>query len=61
MNDTKRYGRCSDVGCDVESCVYNENGCSCTAEHINVDGKRAHATCDTCCSTFKEKSGCANC
>ena len=53
MNDTKRYGKCSDVGCDAESCVYNENGCCCTAEHINVDGKRSHSTCETCCSTFK--------
>lgn len=57
MSDTKRYGK-SEIGCDAEHCVYNEDGEICFADHIKVDGKRAQCTGETCCSTFKPKSCC---
>lgn len=59
MNDTKKYGgNCRSVGCDAENCAYNEDGCTCCAEHIKVDGKKAQRTGETCCSTFEPRSCC---
>ncbi len=56
MSDTKRYGKCQgSVGCDAANCVYNEDGCTCCADHIKVDGRCAQCTGETCCSTFKAK------
>ena len=41
-----------------ENCAYNEQGRSCSASHIKVDGKRAQCTGETSCSTFKQKNCC---
>ncbi len=57
MNDGKSKCACT-IGCDAENCAYNKDGCTCTAEHIRVDGKRAHCTNETCCQTFEEKPCC---
>ncbi len=55
MNETKKQAT---IGCDAENCLYNEQGRSCTAGHIKVDGKRAQCTGETSCSTFKQKHCC---
>ena len=55
MNETKKN---PSIGCDAENCLYNEQGHSCTASHIKVDGKRAQCTGETSCPTFKQKHCC---
>lgn len=57
MSDTKKYeGKvCTPIGCNAEHCTYNENGCDCVAEHINVTGRSAQSTGETSCATFKPK------
>ena len=55
MNENKRHmGTAATIGCDA----YNEQGRSCTAAHIKVDGKRAQCTGETSCTTFKQKGCC---
>ncbi|HIR54396.1 MAG TPA: DUF1540 domain-containing protein [Candidatus Scatomorpha intestinigallinarum] len=51
-------GTAATIGCDAENCAYNEQGRSCTAAHIKVDGKRAQCTGETSCTTFKQKGCC---
>ena len=48
---------CADqsIGCSVTNCTYNENGCTCVAQHINVNNDRATTQAETYCSTFKSK------
>ncbi len=53
MSDSKKRGAV--IGCDAENCEFNEHGASCTASRIRVDGRAAHTTGETCCSTFREK------
>ena len=55
MNETKKQAT---IGCDAENCAFNEQGRSCSASHIKVDGKRAQCTGETSCSTFKQKNCC---
>lgn len=54
MSD-KRRGTA--IGCDVETCEFNEHGTGCSAQHIKVDGKSAQTTDGTRCSTFKARGG----
>lgn len=54
MSD-KRRGTA--IGCDVETCEFNEHGTGCSAQHIKVDGKAAQTTDGTRCSTFKARGG----
>lgn len=57
MNDTKRYdSKRNSVNCSAKNCAYNPDGYSCSAEHIDVSGKSAECTGETCCDTFKRKS-----
>ena len=53
MSERKKRGAV--IGCDAENCEFNEHGASCTASRIRVDGRAAHTTGETCCSTFREK------
>ena len=58
-NENKRNrGTAATIGCDAENGAYNEQGRSCTAAHIKVDGKRAKGTGETSCTTFKQKGCC---
>ena len=44
------------VGCDVTSCKYNDTMYHrCSAEHINVQGEKAHTMGETFCQTFSAK------
>ncbi len=54
MADNKKRAA---IGCDAENCEYNEHGSACGAERIRVDGRTAHTTGETSCSTFKPKDG----
>ncbi len=57
MNDTKRYeSKRSHIGCNAKNCAYNPDGCSCVADHIDVSGRSAECTGETCCDTFKKRS-----
>lgn len=59
MNENKRHmGTAATIGCDAENCAYNEQGRTCSASHIKVDGKRAQCTGETSCTTFKQKGCC---
>lgn len=53
------HGKCCDtiqgVGCDVETCVYNSDGKSCRAGHIQVQNDRARSKGETFCDTFTQK------
>ena len=57
-NRRNNNGKGATIGCDAENCLYNEQGHSCTAAHIKVDGKRAQCTGETSCTTFKQKHCC---
>lgn len=41
------------VHCDVSNCIYNEQGCKCCADKINVGPEHADNPSETVCSTFK--------
>ena len=59
MNETRKHtGTSATIGCDAENCAYNEQGRTCSASHIKVDGKRAQCTGETRCTTFKQKGCC---
>ena len=49
-------GANSGVQCDAEKCVYNRNGCQCTASTIKVGTQGACSSWETECDTFKPKS-----
>ncbi|MEA4832051.1 MAG: DUF1540 domain-containing protein [Oscillospiraceae bacterium] len=53
-NDISRHIK--GISCDVNNCSYNEDGCYCTAEKINVGPYSAQCSTETVCSTFKPKS-----
>lgn len=55
MSDNKKNSCKTAIGCDAANCEYNEHGTGCIADHIRVDGRNAHSTGETCCSTFKQK------
>lgn len=56
MNDTRRYeSKHNNIGCNAKNCVYNPDGTSCSAAHIEVAGKTAECTGETCCDTFRQK------
>ena len=40
--------------CGVQSCAANREGCCCRPE-IHVEGPRARASRETCCSSFQEE------
>lgn len=44
------------LDCSVENCVYNKRECCCRGE-IEVDGRDARVTEDTCCKSFEEQRG----
>lgn len=45
----------SNLNCKSSKCIYNHSGL-CNADYINVSGKYAHSSNETCCNTFKEGS-----
>lgn len=54
----KTTGTDQSIGCSVTNCTYNEGGCTCVAQHINVNNDRATTQAETYCSTFKSKGNC---
>lgn len=46
--------RPTNVSCEAEKCVYNENHL-CSADQIGISGNNAHATEETQCATFKSR------
>ena len=42
------------LDCTVTGCVYNADKCCCKGD-IQVEGKNAERTEDTCCGSFKER------
>lgn len=52
MNNSNNPG----ISCSVQQCAYNENGCKCTANKIEVgSSKTCCSSCDTECVTFKAR------
>jgi hypothetical protein len=43
----------SGVHCDVSNCIYNEQGCKCCADKIDVGPEHADNSSETVCSTFQ--------
>lgn len=56
MTENKNRSCKTVIGCDAANCEYNEHGTGCNADRIKVDGRTAHTTGETCCSTFKQRS-----
>lgn len=48
------------LSCSAMNCVYNEDS-YCNKGDIQVDGTQAQEACETCCSSFKEKTGNCGC
>ncbi len=44
-----------ELKCTVETCAHNKQ-CCCELNRISVDGKKAMASRDTCCNSFKDQS-----
>ena len=42
------------INCSVNNCSHNEKG-ACYANRVNVGGKGAKDSCDTCCGSFLDK------
>jgi hypothetical protein len=46
----------SSIGCGVNECKFNVNGCNCSLSHIHVgnahDAQPSHCT---CCDSYEEK------
>ncbi|MGL5694091.1 MAG: DUF1540 domain-containing protein [Peptostreptococcaceae bacterium] len=42
------------INCNVENCSHNCSG-TCYSNRVNVGGKGAKSTCDTCCGSFLDK------
>lgn len=59
MNDTHGHcGKLSGVGCDVNSCIYNDLKCRvCTAEKIRVENKSVNDHLEAACGTYTPRSG----
>ncbi|MBP0989940.1 MAG: DUF1540 domain-containing protein [Oscillospiraceae bacterium] len=54
MKENKNSCECIDgIRCKVENCVYNKEGCQCTASEITVGPAHACTSSDTVCATFK--------
>ncbi len=49
-----------EISCNAKNCIYNENGCHCTANHVDVGTSSASTSSETYCSTFKT-SDCKDC
>lgn len=47
------------INCSVENCSYNQQECCC-ASIVNIGGKGAKQSCDTCCGTFLNRLGYSN-
>lgn len=41
------------VQCHVDNCIYNKQGCFCTADRILIDPHHAITSQDTICATFQ--------
>ncbi len=50
-----------EITCSAKNCIHNENGCKCTAAHIDVGTVGACTSGETCCSTFKNCDSCDSC
>lgn len=44
----------SSIGCDVNECKFNVNGCNCSLSHIHVGCAHSDEQC-TCCDSFEKK------
>lgn len=53
-NSVGEPSRPTNVSCEAEKCVYNEN-LLCAADQIGIMGTHAHATEETQCATFKPR------
>lgn len=45
----------TNLNCSAYTCVYNQNSL-CSRGSIEVQGKEAHISDDTCCASFRERS-----
>ncbi len=53
---TKNSSECINrVGCNVQSCAHNTEGCYCIAEKIDVANEKAERKAETFCATFAPK------
>lgn len=52
---TGRQNHLKGIICDVAHCIYNENGCYCTAKEIRIGPSFAAERSDTICGTFKSR------
>lgn len=46
----------AELKCVVENCTYNNDKCCCKGD-IMVGGKEAQKENDTCCESFKDRTG----
>ena len=46
----------AELGCGAVNCTYNKNNYCCKGD-IMVGGKHADTSYDTCCESFRERSG----
>lgn len=46
------------VDCNVCTCVFNDKGAYCAADHIKVANEKAERKAETFCATFSPKKGC---
>lgn len=42
-----------EVKCNATNCIYNQDGCKCTAGNIEVGTCNARSSTDTLCTTFQ--------
>lgn len=45
----------TNLDCSVKNCKYNEDNCCCK-ENIEIDGKTARRSSETCCGSFVERT-----
>lgn len=53
-NSVDTASKPTDVSCEAENCIYNED-CRCDAEHIGIAGRNACCCSETECASFRCK------
>ena len=44
------------ISCSAHTCVHNTDSCCCLS-NVQVGGREAKKSCDTCCDSFYERKG----
>ena len=47
------------ISCSVSNCSHNSNG-TCYSNRVNIGGKSAKSSCNTCCGSFLDKANYSN-